>query len=258
MIEAPKLVWGAVNWIPVAASLAGVLLALLVVGYWRSGATPALRWLAGGLKAVGILILVLCLLEPLFSGTRARPGANQFVLLADNSQSMTLHDRDADKSRSEQLKAMVGKTSPWLAQLGKDFDVRAYAFDAQLKAVGALDELPFDGKASNLVTSIDRLAKRFQGRPLAGVMLFTDGSATPCAGNPPPPAQPHPPPPTALRGPPPPGLRPSPGGAPPQPPPPPPPPRGGPPLDKKGPNPPADLPRDGRQGEPRQRRQRRP
>src|SRR4051812_11679392 len=178
MIEAPKLVWGAVNWIPVAASLAGVLLALLVVGYWRSGATPALRWLAGGLKAVGILILVLCLLEPLFSGTRARPGANQFVLLADNSQSMTLHDRDADKSRSEQLKAMVGKTSPWLAQLGKDFDVRAYAFDAQLKAINALDELPFDGKASNLVTSLDRLAKRFQGRPLAGVMVFTDGSAT--------------------------------------------------------------------------------
>lgn len=178
MIEAPKLVWGAVNWIPVAASLAGVLLALLVAGYWRSGATPALRWLAGGLKAVGILILVLCLLEPLFSGTRARPGANQFVLLADNSQSMTLHDRDADQSRSEQLKAMVGKTSPWLAQLGKDFDVRAYAFDAQLKAVGTLDELPFDGKASNLVTSLDRLAKRFQGRPLAGVMVFTDGSAT--------------------------------------------------------------------------------
>ena len=30
MIEAPKLVWGAVNWIPIAAALAVVLLALLV------------------------------------------------------------------------------------------------------------------------------------------------------------------------------------------------------------------------------------
>src|SRR5213079_1931974 len=30
----------------------------------------------------------------------------------------------------------------------------------------------------NLVTSLERLAKRFQGRPLAGVMVFTDGSAT--------------------------------------------------------------------------------
>src|SRR3954451_663302 len=134
MIEAPKLVWGAVNWIPVAASLAGVLLALLVVGYWRSGATPALRWLAGGLKAVGILILVLCLLEPLFSGTRARPGANQFVLLADNSQSMTLRDRDATQTRAEQLKSLTAKSTPaaaWLARIGQDFDLRLYGFDTQ-------------------------------------------------------------------------------------------------------------------------------
>jgi uncharacterized membrane protein len=178
MIEAPKLVWGAVNWVPIAAGLAAVLLLLLVAGYWRARAPRGLRWLAGAVKAVGILILVLCLLEPLFSGTRARPGANQFVILADNSQSMTLHDRDAAQARGEQFKEMAGKAAPWLAQLGKDFDVRSYAFDAQLRPVPAIDELAFDGKASNLGTALDRLARRFQGRPLAGIFVFTHGSAT--------------------------------------------------------------------------------
>src|SRR6476619_5741060 len=146
MIEAPKLVWGATNWLPVAAALAGVLLALLVAGYWRSGATPALRWIAGGLKAVGILILALCLLEPLFSGHRARPGANQFVVLADNSQSMTLKDALNHQSRGDQLKSIAGKDARWLAQIGRDFDLRQFTFDSQLRSVNNFDALTFDGR----------------------------------------------------------------------------------------------------------------
>ena len=97
MTEAPKLVWGAANWLPLASVAAVGLLALLIFGYWRAapGTSPGVRLAAGVLKGIGILILALCLLEPLASGARARPGANQFVVLADNSQSMTLRDRDA-------------------------------------------------------------------------------------------------------------------------------------------------------------------
>ena len=47
-----------------------------------------MRVLASAVKLVGILILALCLLEPLLSSNRARPGANLFVVLADNSQSI--------------------------------------------------------------------------------------------------------------------------------------------------------------------------
>ena len=97
---------------------------------------PASASLAARLKAARRPLLCLCLLEPLFSGTRARPGANQFVVLADNSQSMTLQDRDADQIARRELKALAAKDAPWLAQLGQDFDLRQYAFDTQLSAVG--------------------------------------------------------------------------------------------------------------------------
>src|SRR5436189_6474805 len=99
MIKPPTLVWGAPGWLAIAATGAALLLALLVWGYWRTGPSRGVRVLAGCLKAAGILVLALCLLEPLFSGTRARPGANQFVVLADNSQSMTLRDGDAATAR---------------------------------------------------------------------------------------------------------------------------------------------------------------
>jgi uncharacterized membrane protein len=177
-MEAPRLLWGAADWLGVAATFAAVLLALLVVGYWRAGATRGVRVVAGTLKAVAILILVLCLLEPLLGGTRARPGANQFVVLADNSRSMTLKDRDGKETRGEQLKTLTGKTSPWLAQLARDFDLRQYAFDSQLRAVNGFETLTFDGRGSDLGASLERLVRRYQGRPLAGIFLLTDGGAT--------------------------------------------------------------------------------
>ena len=57
MMDAPKLVWGAPDWLLVAAGIATVLLALLVIGYWRAGSTRPMRLLAGTLKAIAIVML---------------------------------------------------------------------------------------------------------------------------------------------------------------------------------------------------------
>jgi hypothetical protein len=173
------LIWGAADWLAIAATIAAVLLLILLWGYWRAGAARRVRVLAGTLKAIGILILVSCLLEPLISGTRARPGANVFVLLADNSQSMTLRDQKTQRTRGEELKALAPKTAPWLAQIREDFDLHQYGFDTQLRSLTAgVEELDFTGPASHLGNTLERLARRYHGRPLSGVLLFTDGSAT--------------------------------------------------------------------------------
>jgi hypothetical protein len=173
------LVWGAPQWLGAAAAFAGALLALLAWGYWRAGAGPGVRALAIGLKVLAVLLLAACLLEPLFSGRRARPGANQFVVLADDSKSMSLHDGGDARSRGERVRAIgESSSSPWLDRLAQDFDLRQYAFDTQLRALANLGELTLSGGGSNLGASLDRLARRYQGRPLAGILLFTDGNAT--------------------------------------------------------------------------------
>jgi uncharacterized membrane protein len=178
MTDAPtSLVWGAAGWLRLAVPVAVVMLALLAWGYRRSAASARVRLLAASLKIIGVAILLLCLLEPLFSSTRARPGANVFVVLADNSQSMTLRDRDQSQSRAQQLKQIASLPSRWLSRLGEDFDLRQYSFDTQLRAV-SIDQLAYDGGASDLGASLDRILKRYQGRPLAGIMLMTDGNAT--------------------------------------------------------------------------------
>jgi uncharacterized membrane protein len=181
MMQPTTLVWGAMNWLAVAAGAAGVLLVLLIVGYLRarSGMVSAgVRVVAASLKILAILILASCLLEPLFSGQRARPGANKFVVLADNSQSMNLKDQGASKTRGDELKAMTGQDAPWLEQIGRDFELREFAFDSQLHATDNLAATSFDGRASDLGAAMERLTRRYQGQPLAGILLLTDGGAT--------------------------------------------------------------------------------
>ena len=135
MTDGATLVWGATQWLLAVAVTGALTVALLAWGYWRTGENlrPGLRLLSAGLKAAGIVILALCLLEPMFSGTRARPGANLFVVLADNSQSMALKDRGADESRGRQAQALAARPNRWPARLGQDFDVRQHAFDSQLR-----------------------------------------------------------------------------------------------------------------------------
>ena len=192
--SSPTLVWGAQNWLPIAAVAAAVFLALLLWGYWRAGSSPWVKVVAATLKAVGVLILIACLLEPLLGGNRAKPGANLFVVLTDTSRSMTLRDRDASQTRAEQVRQLLGDPAtpaPWLTRLRQDFDVREHTFDSQLRsptapASGATTqpeaEVAFDGRASNLVAALEQLSRRYQGRPVAGVIVLSDGVATDAGG----------------------------------------------------------------------------
>jgi uncharacterized membrane protein len=146
--------------------------------YTRTTGNRGWRLAAATLKTLGILALAICLVEPLFSGSRPRPGANLMLLLADNSQSLAIHDPGAGRSRGEAAKARLTGETAWRARLEQDFDVRRYMFDTRLRSVPDFESLAFDGDASILTTSLENAVRRFPGRPVAGVLLFTDGNAT--------------------------------------------------------------------------------
>ena len=155
-------------------------LALLVLAWaYRATAGHPLRWLCLTLKVIGLTALALCLLEPLWLGQRARPGANLFAVLADNSQGLQIRDRGESTSRGDALRKLVDpQVSPWQSSLAATFDVRRYLFDSRLQATKDFAELNFEGRSTALASALRTLGERFQGRPLAGVLLLTDGNAT--------------------------------------------------------------------------------
>src|SRR5438045_3165568 len=129
---------------------AGALLLGAMFSAWSYRAAPAgaARWLCFTLKTLGLVALAFCLLEPLWSGQRARPGANLFAIVADNSQSLQIKDRDESKSRGEVLRDMLNsQRENWQDSLEQNFDLRRYLFDARLQATKDFGELAFDGRA---------------------------------------------------------------------------------------------------------------
>lgn len=176
------LTFSARDWfLPAAAFLAAA--GLLLFWTYRAPGPAPIRWACFALKTLGLAALALCLVEPTWTGQRARPGANFFAVLADNSQGLQIKDQGEMRTRGEILQALVDPAgSDWQAALADTFELRRYYFDGRLQPTRDYRELTFDGRSSAIGAALRTVTERFQGRPLGGILLLTDGNATDIAG----------------------------------------------------------------------------
>ena len=169
---------GARHWLGGAVLLVVAALAVVVWSYRRGGLRSWVRGVAAVLKGIGIVALAVCLVEPLFTGTRPRPGSNLFLVVADNSRSLQLSDSGNRQSRGQAMKEGLAEESSWLTRLSQDFDVRRYVFDTNVRPAKTFAELTLDGESSAINGTLIALADRFRGQPVAGILLLTDGNGT--------------------------------------------------------------------------------
>ncbi len=173
------IIFSGKGWLLPALGAGVALAAALIWAGHRSATTGWVRMGCGLLKLTGILMLVLALLEPLWVGQRAQPGANFFALIADNSQSLLVKDVGESQSRGELLRStLTGDSHGWQSALEENFQLRRYTFASQLQNTRDFGELKFDGRASSLGNAVRTATERWRGQPVAGVLLFTDGNAT--------------------------------------------------------------------------------
>ena len=163
----------------VVIAVAAIGLALL---YARTRWPGRLSWGAGLLKWTAVALIAVCLLEPLWSGTRAQPGENLVLVVADTSRSLTILDGPGHTERKAQFDRVLGDESiGWQVRLAQDFDVRRYRLSKRIDPVQTFEALVYDGLASNLGHSLVSLLDRFRSRPVAAVLVFTDGTGTDAA-----------------------------------------------------------------------------
>jgi len=166
-------------WIWLSVPVLGAALILLLWSYRRWPEVTVVHKIAFCLRLLGILALIFCIVEPLWSGKRAKTGANLFAVIADNSAGMNVKDLGTDRSRGDILRAALdANKTRWLGTLAGNFQLRQYLFDSRLRRTMDFSDLTFDGQASAIGTSLRTIAERYRGRPLAGVLLMTDGNAT--------------------------------------------------------------------------------
>ncbi|WP_035605573.1 hypothetical protein [Haloferula sp. BvORR071] len=172
-----RIVWPESGWIlPGIIGLVLIAVALFFSYRGKPWIPLRIRWLAGGLKWLGFALLLFFLLRPEIVRTHNRPGTNHWALLLDNSRSMSLQDQADGKSRADRLNALLEpKPEGWQEKLGKDFILDRFSFNQRLHHRAPLD---FQGNASALARALGETRDRYQGRPLAGILVVTDGSPT--------------------------------------------------------------------------------
>jgi uncharacterized membrane protein len=179
-----SLIFPGTSWLPTAAGLLAVTVLVLAWSYRHRSAPPRIRFACLLLKSIAVAALAFCLLEPLQTGERPKPGANLFALVADNSQGLTIRDAGANRSRGEDLRSLLEPLpGSWQESLDQQFQTRRFTFDSRVQNVRDFTPLDFSGRASGIFSALQNMRDRFHNRPLAGVLLFTDGNATDFAGS---------------------------------------------------------------------------
>ncbi len=173
------LVMGDPQWLTAAVGLiaVGILLTLLLNRKRLRSMSIAVI-----LRCLGWLLLAACLVNPLWSSSRPKRGANVLAVVTDVSRSH-LVTTDQQETRADLLKKLLeagerSEPNGWLNRIGQDFELRRYVVSDRLKQVDRYEGVEFDGTASGLHTALDQLKQRFEGQPLAGIILLSDGNAT--------------------------------------------------------------------------------
>ncbi len=127
------------------------------------------------LRAAVLALVILMLFRPY--ALRAPDAARDAVVavLVDQSQSMGIADGTDGATRFEEAVGLV--RDRLVPSLGGRFATELFTFGATLEA-GDPTAATADGRRSDLAGALDAVRDRYRGRPVAGIVVISDGGET--------------------------------------------------------------------------------
>ena len=162
---------------PLPPWLLGVLVAaaaaLAFVAYRRLAVSPARRAVLMALRFLTLLLLVVLLMRPV---ARVDTTDTRVVVpvIVDASRSMSIEDAGS-RRRIDQARDIVAQALQ--PALGPHFTVEVLSFGERLSPV-ALADLAATARRSDLAGALAAVQERYRGRPVAGVVVLSDGGDT--------------------------------------------------------------------------------
>ena len=152
------------------------------IWYLRGKAPTWVAFAVTGLRLLAFLLIVTFLTNPTVLLQTLQKIAAPLAVLVDSSESTSLPVPDIKEStRLQQGKNVLLQGSrPLMESLARDFDLRLYRFDEHAHAVSReeLASLIPDGRATDIVQSVLDVQQEYQGTPLAGIVVMSDGIVT--------------------------------------------------------------------------------
>ena len=161
----------------------GLVLAAIAATAWLAYAgvavAPRRRRVLVALRFVTLLLLVLFLMRPIRT---TQDGTRDAVvpILVDGSRSMSIEDNDGDagargRRRIDRARDLV--TGELLPLLAPRFHTEVLSFGEGLAAASPAD-LGATARRSDLSSALSAVRERYRGRPIAGIVLLSDGGDT--------------------------------------------------------------------------------
>jgi uncharacterized membrane protein len=174
-----------------AWGLAAVVAAAIVVAwlaYRRAPIAPARRRALAALRLATLLWIVVCLMRPMVRSTDASADDGIVALLVDGSRSMGLADANGAR-RIDRARDML--SADLLPALAPRFQTDVLQFGERVSPVEVATLAAAD-RRTELGAALRAVRDRYRGRPLAGIVLLSDGgdnggedAAAAAAGGPP-------------------------------------------------------------------------
>jgi uncharacterized membrane protein len=153
--------------------VAAALVAIAWLAYAKSPVAAPRRYVLVALRLVTLAVIALCLLRPVRA---TDDGLHDAVvpILIDGSRSMNVEDAGGQR-RIDRARDLVSKSL--LPVLTPNFRVELLSFGDALSAA-APNDLKATGGRSDVGEALSALEERYRGRPVAGIVLVSDGGDT--------------------------------------------------------------------------------
>ena len=128
------------------------------------------------LRILALLLILLPLFEPVLVMPDVIPDENFVAVLVDASESMRIADEENGATRfAAATNLLFDEDGAITPEINEYFNVRYYAFDEDIRRMDSVQYAGTDGEATNLSAALNRVISDFNGVPLSGVVLLTDG-----------------------------------------------------------------------------------
>ena len=169
--------WG---WLLILAA-AGLIAWL---SYSRLDTPRPAKLLLGAARLLLLVLLVVLLAGPRLTKPNDRTERDWFVLMADRSASMTIADAPGGETRESQLKAALDTVKDPIDHLRQTRRVLTLGFDSGVfnlptdDTTGDFSLAEPDGRRTLLGRSLDRALDEVAARPVAGIVIVSDGASS--------------------------------------------------------------------------------
>jgi hypothetical protein len=184
--------WPAWAWVGIAVACFAIALA----SYWRLEGKRTPRAVLGVLRALLLVLLAVLISGPQLVRPQERVEQDWVVFLADRSASMNVADAGETpglpRTRDAQLNEVFAAHAPMLGKLASDRNALFLGFDGQVFDLRTSQPAPGEPLAVNVTAAqgqrtlvsaaLEQTLRRMAAKPLAGVVLLSDGRSADVPG----------------------------------------------------------------------------